>query len=71
MLMSIEKYAENNVVIIPTSYTKAGPDPKAKRIIAAINVVIFPDQEYIFALEYPEKHRIMLFSVFTSYSLKN
>jgi len=30
-----------------------GPDPKAKRIIAAINVVIFASRTVTFALEYP------------------
>ena len=48
-----KKYAENRVVIIPIPRVIAnpftGPDPKAKRMIAAINVVILASSTVIFA----------------------
>ena len=52
-----KKYAENKVVTIPIPSVIAkpltGPDPKAKRIIAAIKVVIFASSTVILAFEYP------------------
>ena len=51
------KYAENNVVKIPSPNVTAkpftGPEPKANNIIAAINVVTFASKTVILAFLYP------------------
>ena len=50
-----KKYAVNKVVTIPIPKVIAnpftGPDPKAKRIIAAIRVVMLASRTVIFAFE--------------------
>ena len=55
MMKIIEKYAVNKVVTIPIPKVIAnpftGPDPNAKRIIAAIRVVILASRTVIFAFE--------------------
>ena len=52
--MSSKKYAVKSVVIIPMPNVIAnpftGPEPKAKRIIAAISVVMFASRTVIFGL---------------------
>ena len=55
-----KKYAVNNVVIIPIPSVIAkpltGPEPKANKINAAINVVMLASRTVILALEYPESN---------------